>query len=216
MRLIVFGPPGVGKGTQAKLLSSRFHIAHISTGDMLREAVSAGTELGKKAKVIIDAGQLVSDDIMIGIIRDVLQSEKTENGLILDGFPRTVPQAKALTELIKELRLSLDAVIYMMVDDKEIVERLSKRMTCRKCGRIFNLEIDKLSEDAKCPSCGGELYQREDDKSETVLKRLGVYLQSTAPVKDYYKSMGLLKTVNADESIEEVNRRILSVLGKVE
>ena len=213
MRLILFGPPGVGKGTQAKLLSSRFHIAHISTGDMLREAVAASTELGLKAKAIIDAGQLVSDAIMIGIIRNVLTTERTRNGFILDGFPRTVPQARALTGLLKELQLSLDSVINMEVDDRELIERLSKRLTCRNCGRIYNLSIDTLDDPKKCPYCGDELYQREDDKPETVAKRLKVYLQSTAPVKEYYARLGLLKTVDASGSIDEVNRQVLTILN---
>ncbi|MBI1805388.1 MAG: adenylate kinase [Ignavibacteriae bacterium] len=214
MRLILFGPPGVGKGTQAKLLSSRFHIPHISTGDMLREAIVAETELGRKAKATVDSGQLVSDDIMIGIIRDVLQSEKTKNGFILDGFPRTVPQAKALTDLLKELRIVLESVINMEVNDREVIERLGKRLTCKSCGRIFNLGIDKLADPTKCPHCGGALYQREDDKPETVAKRLNVYARSTAPVKEYYRQIGLLTTVDASGEINEVNRQILALLNR--
>jgi len=214
MRLILFGPPGVGKGTQARILAERFHIAHISTGDMLREAVAADTELGRKAKAIIDAGQLVSDDIMIGIIRNVLTTERTKSGFILDGFPRTVPQAQALTGLLKDLCLLIDVVINMEVDDRELIERLSKRLTCKNCGRIYNLNMDKLADPKKCPYCGDVLYQRQDDKPETVAKRLNIYLQSTAPVKEFYTRMGLLKTVHASGSIEEVNRQVLAILNR--
>jgi adenylate kinase len=214
MRLILFGPPGVGKGTQAKLLSAKLLIPQISTGDMLREAVAAGTELGKKAKEIINAGQLVSDDIMVGIIRDVLRSPKCKNGFILDGFPRTVPQAEALTKLLGELQIGIDSVINMEIDNEEVVHRLSKRLTCKGCGTIYNLEIDMLADQTKCPKCGGELYQRDDDKPETIRKRLSVYSQSTAPVKAYYQKSAMLKNVNAGGSIEDVNKIILKLLGK--
>ncbi|MBI1805538.1 MAG: adenylate kinase [Ignavibacteria bacterium] len=213
MRLILFGPPGVGKGTQAKLLSVRFNIPQISTGDLLREAVAAGTELGKKAKAIMDAGQLVSDEIMIGIIRDVLRSEKCRNGFILDGFPRTVHQAKALSDLLADLHISIDSVINMEINEHEVVQRLGKRLTCRNCGRIYNLDIDKLADPTKCPKCGGELYQREDDKPETVRKRLTVYAESTTPVKDYYQHAGLLRNVNGVGSIDQVNKDIVASLN---
>ncbi len=212
MRLILFGPPGVGKGTQAKLLSTKLSIPHISTGDMLREAVVAGTELGKKAKAIMDAGQLVSDDIMIGIIRDVLRSPRCAKGFILDGFPRTVPQAKVLISLLAELNIALTCVINMEIDEAEVVQRLSRRLTCKKCGKIYNLGIDKLADQKKCTNCGGELYQRDDDKPETVRKRLRVYSESTAPVKEFYKHSGLLNNVNGMGSIEDVNKAILAVL----
>jgi adenylate kinase len=212
MVLILFGPPGVGKGTQAKLLSEKLHVPQISTGDMLREAASAGTDLGKKAKAIMDQGHLVSDDIMIAIVRDVLQSERCVNGCILDGFPRTLPQASALTGLMNELHVQLDAVVNLEIDDREVVRRLGKRLTCRQCGRIFNLDIAQLADPTKCPVCGGKLYQRDDDKPETVRRRLQVYLGSTAPVKEYYRHLGLLKNVNGMGSIDEVNREILSVL----
>ena len=209
MRLILFGPPGVGKGTQAKLLSSQLQIPQISTGDLLREAITNQTELGKKAKSVMDAGNLVSDDIMIGIIREVLASAKCRNGFILDGFPRTVPQAKALSLLLKELSISLDTVINIEVDEEEIVRRLGKRLTCNQCGKIFSLD-----EEVKCPSCGGELYQRDDDKPETIRKRLKVYAQSTFPVKDYYKEAGLLSTINGVGEVDEINKKILGILHK--
>ncbi len=214
MIIILFGPPGVGKGTQAKLLSTELHLKHISTGDMLREAAGAGTELGKRAKVLMDAGQLVPDDLMIGIIRDVFQSGKSKQGYILDGFPRTVPQAIALTKLLDELHLCVDAVINMDIDERAVIDRLGKRLTCRSCGRIYNLGIDHLGDPSRCPKCGGELYQRDDDKPETVKKRLQVYAQSTAPVKEYYAKSGLLKNVDAAGSVEEVRRHITNTIPK--
>jgi adenylate kinase len=214
MRLILFGPPGVGKGTQAKLLAVRFGIPQISTGDMLREAVAAGTPLGKKAAEVMNAGQLVSDDIMVGIIRDVLGSPKCAKGFILDGFPRTVPQAEALSALLAELGIAIDSVVNMEIEEESVVRRLSSRITCRNCGTIFNLEIDALANPAVCPKCGGELYHRDDDHPETVRKRLAVYLKSTAPVKEYYAGKRLLTNIDAEGSIEEVNRKIVAVLGR--
>ncbi len=212
MRVILFGPPGVGKGTQAKVLSACYGVPHISTGDMLREAVAAATPLGLKAKATMDAGHLVSDEIMIGIIGDVLGSERCRRGFILDGFPRTVPQAEALTALLKKLGIGLDLVVNMEVSEEEVINRLGHRVSCRKCGRIFNLLSDRLHSSTVCPVCGGELYQREDDKPETVLRRLRVYEQSTAPVKEYYQRSGLLKTIDASGSIDKVTVSLKEVL----
>jgi adenylate kinase len=214
MRLILFGPPGVGKGTQAKLLSTRLHVPHISTGDMLREAIMQGTDLGRLAKSIMDKGHLVPDDVMIGIIRGVLTSEKCREGFILDGFPRTIPQAEALTRLVMELGLPIDMVISMEADDEEIVRRLGNRLSCRKCGRIYNLATDVGADAGTCPACGGELIQREDDRPATVRARLRVYTESTAPVQDYYRATGLLRTVDALGEVGQVNRKILSLLGE--
>ena len=214
MRLILLGPPGVGKGTQAKLLAGVFKISHISTGDILREAVAAETELGTKAKALIDSGRLVPDDIMIAIIRDVLRTDRTAAGFILDGFPRTVPQAIALTGLLEELNLSIDRVVNMEVDEEEVVRRLGKRLTCKTCGRTYNLVTDRLPDPKKCLNCGGELGQREDDKPETVRKRLRIYAESTAPVKDFYAKLGLLENVSAKGSIEEVKTSILALLAR--
>lgn len=212
MRLILFGPPGVGKGTQAKALSASYGLAHVSTGDILREAASSGTEIGRKAKAIMDAGHLVPDDVMIGIIRDVLTSVKCAKGFILDGFPRTLPQAEALSALLKELRQELDAVISMEIDETKVVARLAQRVTCRSCGSIFNLAFDKIADPKRCPKCGGELYQRDDDKPETVRKRLRVYSDSTAPVKEYYRREGLLRAVDASGSIDQVKKKIVALL----
>jgi len=215
MRCILFGPPGVGKGTQAKLFSAKLGIAHISTGDMLREAVSRGTPLGMKARTVMDAGQLVSDDIMIGIIEDVLRSEACRPGFILDGFPRTVPQAAALTGLLERLHQYLDVVVNMEIDEAEVIGRLSNRVSCSGCGKIFSVREVGFPDNRTCPSCGGGLIQREDDKPETVLRRLRVYAESTAPVKEYYRAKGLLKTVNAAVSVAEVNARIMKLFPSV-
>jgi len=213
MRLILFGPPGVGKGTQAKILSGKLKIPQISTGDLLREAVAQNTELGVQAKSIIDAGQLVSDNIMIGIIRDVLKSEKCKTGFILDGFPRTIPQAEGLSLLLAQLGLKIDYVISLEVDESEIIRRLGNRLSCNRCGKIHNIEPDKTAYLSICSVCGGELLYRDDDKPETVLKRLQIYVQSTAPVKEFYRKTGLLKTVNAQGSIEEVTRDIFASMN---
>jgi adenylate kinase len=213
MRLILFGPPGVGKGTQAKLLAVTYGIPQISTGDMLREAVAQDTPLGKKAAEIMNAGQLVSDDVMIGIIREVLGSAKCARGFILDGFPRTVPQAEALSGILGELRIAINGVLNMEIEEESVVRRLSSRLSCRSCGKIFNLETDGLADPAVCPKCGGELYHRDDDRTETIRKRLAVYATSTAPVKQYYAVRKLLTNIDATGSIEDVNKKILAALG---
>jgi adenylate kinase len=181
MRLILFGPPGVGKGTQAKLLAEEFGVGHISTGDMLRAAAAAGTELGKRAKAIMSAGQLVPDDVMIGIVHEVLASPQNTRGFILDGFPRTLAQAKALSKTFDELD----------INDYKVV----------------NFEVG-----TPCPSCGGELYQRDDDKEETVRKRLRVYHISTAPVIEYYKAGGVVVNIDGTSSVDVVNREIKMLL----
>lgn len=213
MHLILFGPPGVGKGTQAKLLSGVLRAPHVSTGDMLREAVTAGTELGRKAKTVMDAGQLVSDEIMIGIVREVLASEKCSHGFILDGFPRTVPQAQALTVVMKELGKKIDAVISMEIDEQRVIDRLGHRVACRSCGKIYSVGADPIPDPAHCPWCGGDLYQREDDKPDTVRKRLRIYMESTAPVKEFYRKVGLLKSIDASAPVDEVNKKIRRLLA---
>ena len=212
MRLILFGPPGVGKGTQAKLLAEEFGVKHISTGDMLRAATAAGTELGKKAKAIMSAGQLVPDDVMIGIVHEVLASPENTRGFILDGFPRTLAQAKALSATFDELDIDDYKVINFEVDDEEIVRRLGNRLVCRKDGKIFNTEMDGVTVVTPCPHCGGELYQRDDDKEETVRKRLKVYHISTAPVIEYYKAGGVVVNIDGTSSIDVVNREIKMLL----
>ena len=215
MRLILFGPPGVGKGTQAKLLAKEFGIPHISTGDLLRAAVADGTELGRKAVPIIERGHLVPDDIMIGIVREILMSPKTVNGFVLDGFPRTLDQAKALTSLFEELAITDYRIINIDVTDEEIIRRLSKRLVCENDGRIFNIGMDGITTESQCPICGGRLIQRRDDQEATVLQRLGVYHSTTALVLGYYKRKCMVITVDGSGTVDEVNRRIADALKGV-
>jgi adenylate kinase len=213
MRLIMFGPPGVGKGTQAKLLSEEFGIPHISTGDMLRAAVAEGTELGKKAKSIMDAGRLVPDDVMIGIVRDVLRSPKVKNGFILDGFPRTVEQAKALDTLFQELHIGDYRVVNFAVDDAEIIRRLGSRLMCVNDGKIYNKLTDGVTAEMRCPECGGALIQRDDDKEETVRKRIDVYHSTTKPVLEFYNSRGVVLQLDGRATVESVHNEIKRLLG---
>jgi len=213
MRLLLFGPPGVGKGTQAKLLSQEFGVPHISTGDMLRASVADGTKFGEKAKAIMDAGQLVPDDIMVGIVRDVLGSPSVNKGFILDGFPRTIEQAKALTNILNNLHISDYNVVNLDVDDEAIVRRLTKRLMCLDDGKIYNSEIDGVTAGSPCPACGGRLVLRDDDKEETVRKRLSVYHSTTAPVLRYYQSQGRVMSVDGSGDIDEVYQKIKEMVG---
>ena len=211
MRIILFGPPGVGKGTQAKLLTEEFNSVHISTGDLLREAVKNQTPLGLKAKEYMDAGNLVPDDVMIGLIEEVLGSEKARKSFILDGFPRTVAQAKALDEMFERMRIKLDAVISLRAEHDEVIRRLNNRRMCRTCGRIYNL--DQLNGDtSRCKNCGGELYHRADDQPETVRHRLDVYLKQTKPLKDFYRQTGRFIQIDGMQEIGLVHRQILDII----
>lgn len=212
LRLIVFGPPGVGKGTQSKLLSEELGIPHISTGDMLRSAVAAGTTVGKQAKAIMDAGQLVPDEVMIGIVREVLTSPRVTKGFILDGFPRTLAQAKALSTLFRELDITDYRVLSFELDDEEIVHRISKRLLCPHDGRIFNAEIDGVIAGDPCPDCGAALVERRDDSEETVRQRLGVYHAQTEPVLHYFEAEGVVIRINGLNSIDVVHREIRLLL----
>lgn len=208
IRLLLLGPPGVGKGTQAKLLAAEFGIPHISTGDLLRAAVTAGTELGKKAQAIMNAGHLVPDDIMIGIVREVLGSQKVSKGFILDGFPRTLAQAKALGTIFDELGIGDYKVINFEINDDQIIRRLTGRLMCPNEGKIFNSETDGVTKDTPCPACGARLTQREDDKEEAVRKRLQVYHSTTAPVIGYYNGRGVMVDVDGAGTIDAVRRKI--------
>ena len=212
MRVLLFGPPGVGKGTQAEMLSEELGVPHISTGDMLRAAVAEGTDLGKKAKAIMDTGNLVPDDIMIGIVRDVLASPRAAGGFILDGFPRTLPQAKALSRIFEDLSIREFKVVDISADDDEIIRRLSNRLVCPKDGRIFNAETDGFSGGDPCPLCGTPLTHRDDDKEQTVRERLKVYHSTTAPVIHYYRVSGVVLSVDGTGSIDVVKREIKVML----
>ncbi len=215
MNLIFLGAPGAGKGTQAKMVSEKYEIPQISTGDMLREAVAKGTELGKKAKEYMDKGELVPDEIVIGIVKERLQQPDCEKGFILDGFPRTLAQAEALDEMLKELGKKIDAVINIAVPEEEVVKRIVYRRTCRNCGAVYHLIYNPPKEDNKCDKCGGELYQRDDDKEETVRERYKVYKQNTEPLIEYYRKKGVLYDVDGTKDINGVWEEIVSILEKL-
>ncbi len=213
MEIIIFGAPGVGKGTQAKIISQKLEIPHISTGDILREAIKNETELGKKAKEIVQKGDLVPDDIMGGLIKDTISSEECKNGFILDGFPRTLPQAEILTNIFNELGFENPIVIKLSADDDVIIKRLSSRRVCSNCGYITNLS--ELKDPDTCPNCGakGTLYQRDDDKEEVIKNRLKIFHESTAPVIEYYKGKAKILDIDGALPMDEVTRQIMEGLG---
>jgi adenylate kinase len=213
MNLILLGPPGAGKGTQAQFLTEDYGIPQISTGDMLRAAVKAGTPMGLKAKEYMGQGALVPDDVVVGIVKERLQQGDCANGFILDGFPRTVPQADALAANLKQLGKEIDAVIALSVDTDALVERLAGRRTCPVCGAGYHLKYDPPREEGKCDKCGAALIQRDDDKEETVRNRMRVYAEQTQPLIDYYAAAGVLVEVDGMASIEEVRATIKEALG---
>jgi adenylate kinase len=212
MKLILLGPPGAGKGTQAKMLTERFNIPQIATGDILRGAVQGGTALGLEAKRYMDAGALVPDEVVIGIVRERLQANDCANGFILDGFPRTVAQADALQASLESLKQRLDRVISLTVDADALVERLTGRRTCRNCGRGYHISFDPPRNAQLCDACGGELYQRDDDREETIRKRLSVYDQQTSPLIAYYRTAGLLAQLDGMQPIAVVQEQVLAAL----
>ncbi|MGH8166033.1 MAG: adenylate kinase [Woeseiaceae bacterium] len=212
MRVILFGAPGSGKGTQAKKLMQERNIPQISTGDMLRAAVAAKTDLGLKAQLIMDSGQLVSDDIMLGVIRERLQEPDTASGFVLDGFPRTLNQAAGLEELLDEIGAPLDMAVLMDIDFDILMKRLTGRRTCSKTGKLLNIHFSPQREIDECRKAGGELIQREDDNEKTIGERLDVYRRQTEPVVDYYRTRDKLKTIDADGSVDEVYERLVEVL----
>lgn len=212
MRLILLGPPGAGKGTQAKLLEKRYGIPQVSTGDILRQAVAEGSPLGLEAKAYMDKGALVPDQVVIGIIRDRLQKPDSVKGYILDGFPRTVVQAEALTSTLAAMGQSLDRVLSVEVEEEELVRRLSGRRVCSSCGEMFHLDSRPPKRPGVCDRCGGELYQREDDEEETIRRRLEIYRERTEPLIGYYEGQGLLSRVDGRGVVEEVFRRIVRIL----
>ncbi len=213
MNIVFLGPPGAGKGTQAKMIAEKYGIPQISTGDMFREHLSKGTELGKKAKEYMDKGQLVPDEIVLGMVEERLKQPDCEKGFILDGFPRTVPQAEALDKLLEKMGKKIDYAILIDVPDEELVKRLTGRRTCKKCGMMYHIVFKPPKEDNKCDVCGGELYQRADDNEETVRNRLKVYHEQTEPIIQYYEQKGVLHRIDGIGSIEEIFDRIVKVLG---
>jgi adenylate kinase len=215
MRIVLLGAPGSGKGTQAQRLIDRHHVPQVSTGDLLRAAVAAGTELGRRAKATMDAGKLVDDATMLGIIRERLAAPDAARGYILDGFPRTIPQADGLNALLAEIGQPLQAVVLMQVDNEQLFRRLTGRRTCRACGRVFNVYTAPPSVP---PPCGGrcetpDLFQRPDDSEATIGKRLDVYAAQTRPLVDYYGSRGLLARVDAEGDIDVVTARLEAALA---
>ncbi|WP_456399258.1 adenylate kinase [Mesoaciditoga sp.] len=215
MNIVMLGPPGAGKGTQAKFLSQEFSIPHISTGDMLREEIAAGSPLGKKVEEIIKSGKLVEDKLMIDIIRERLSRKDVGKGFILDGFPRTLSQAEALDELLKSMEKAIEYSVYVEVPENVVVERLSARRVCPKCGRIYNMISNPPKHDETCDVCGVKLITRDDDKPETVKKRYEVYMEQTTPVIDYYRKRNILFTVDGTLNVEKVKEMLLNMVGGI-
>lgn len=209
MKLILLGAPGAGKGTQAEIICEKLSIPTISTGNIIREAMKNGTEMGIKAKAAVEAGQLVSDDVVIGIIKERLAMDDCGNGFILDGFPRTIPQAEALDALGVEI----DCVLDIDVKDEKIAARLGGRRVCPKCGASYHVEYKKPAKDGICDNCGDALIQRKDDAPETVLDRLKIYHEQTEPLKDYYKKAGKLKSVEGQEEVADTTKLVFEALG---
>jgi len=214
MNLILLGPPGAGKGTQAKKLVADLGIPQISTGDMLREAVKAGSPMGLKAKSYMDAGALVPDEVVVGIVEERIQQEDCAKGFMLDGFPRTTAQADALSRMMENKGISLDHVVCLDADQDELVRRLSGRRTCRQCMAPYHVEFNPPRRQAVCDRCGGELYQRDDDREEAIRARLVTYEKQTQPLIAYYQARGLLRLVDGLGPVEEVYQRIRGVLGQ--
>lgn len=214
MRTILMGPPGAGKGTQAAVLVERFNIPHISTGDMFRAAMKAGTPLGLKAKEYMEAGALVPDEVTIGIVAERLAEPDCNHGFLLDGFPRTVAQADALGAILNKMGIKLDGVLNISVAEDKLIARLTGRRVCRKCGATYHVLFNPPAQEGVCGECGGELYQRADDTVETAKNRLAVYNQQTEPLIAYYRKQGLLKDIEGDQEINKVLEDILLVLGQ--
>ncbi len=212
MRVVLVGAPGSGKGTQAKFLAKHFGIPQISTGDIFRANITASTELGRRAKHYMDAGDLVPDEVTIAIVRARLAEADAVPGFLLDGFPRTVPQAEALQHILHELEIPLDAVLELQIDDDEVVRRLSGRRTCRKCGHIWHVEFDPPTTPGLCDVCGSELFQRDDDLPDTVRRRLEVYAEQTEPLVGFYAAAGLLRTIAAHGPVDDITERAIEAL----
>jgi adenylate kinase len=212
MRIVLVGAPGAGKGTQAKYISQHFGIPSISTGDIFRANLAARTPLGLEAKRYMDKGDLVPDEVTVGIVRDRLSQDDTVTGFLLDGFPRTLPQAEALDEMLSELGQPIDAALELRVDEDEVVRRLSGRRTCRSCGHVWHTEFDPPKAEGVCDLCSGELFQRDDDKPETVRHRLEVYNEQTAPLVEYYRDRDLLRTIEAKGRVDEITQRAIDAL----
>lgn len=212
MRIILLGPPGCGKGTQAKMIVEDFGIPQISTGDILRSAVKKGSPMGVEAKKYMDGGLLVSDEVVVGIVQERIQMDDCKEGFILDGFPRTLPQADSLNEVLEKLEIPIDRVISLMVDKDALIARLSGRRTCRECGKGFHIKFNPPSSCGICDVCGGELFQRDDDQEKTIRERLDVYDNQTAPLISYYEKDGILVGIDGMQGIDKVYGVIRGIL----
>ena len=214
MKIIMLGAPGAGKGTQAKKIAAKYAIPHISTGDIFRANIKNNTELGQKAKTYMDKGELVPDELVVDLIMDRFKEADCANGYVLDGFPRTIPQAEALDRALAEMGQKIDYAINVEVPDENIVNRMSGRRACVDCGATYHIAYAPTSKEGICDKCGGGLILRDDDKPETVLKRLGVYHEQTQPLIDYYTGQGVLKTVDGTKNLDEVFGDIVKILGE--
>ncbi len=213
LRLILLGPPGAGKGTQASAIVEKYNIPHISTGDIFRANIKEKTELGKQVEEYLNKGLLVPDELVVSIVKDRISKEDCKNGFLLDGFPRTVAQAEALDEELKNMSLTIDKVINIQADKDLLIERIIGRRICRDCGATYHIKFSPTKKEGICDKCGGELYQREDDKLETVEKRIEVYTEQTKPLIDYYAKKGLLLNVDGTKDKKEVFDDIVKSLG---
>jgi len=212
MRIVLLGAPGAGKGTQAKKLIEKYGIPQISTGDLLRAAVSAGTALGKEAKSYMDKGELVPDSVVLGMVEERLKQDDCKKGYILDGFPRNTAQAEALDKMLAALNMSLTGAVSVDVPFEDLMKRLTGRRTCKACGQMYNIYFSAPKKEGACDKCSGELYQRDDDKEATIKKRLEVYTAQTEPLMEYYKNKGIVKSVAGTGSIDEIFSKVCAIL----
>ena len=215
MRIVLLGAPGAGKGTQAKKLIEKYGIPQISTGDILRKAVADGTPLGKEAKSYMDKGELVPDSVVIGLVKERLSQDDCKKGFILDGFPRNTSQAEILDQVLAEMNMPLQLALSVDVDFDILMKRLTGRRTCKQCNQMYNIYFSPPKKEGVCDKCGGELYQRDDDKEETIKKRLEVYEAQTAPLIDYYEKKGILRRVNGEGDIEEIFANICKIIDEL-
>ena len=213
MRIVLLGAPGAGKGTQAKILIEKYGMPQISTGDLLRAAVAAGTALGKEAKSYMDKGELVPDSVVLGMVGERLKQDDCKKGYILDGFPRNTAQAEALDKILASLNMSLTAALSVDVPFEDLMKRLTGRRTCKACGQMYNVYFKTPAKEGVCDKCSGELFQRDDDKEATIKKRLEVYTAQTEPLIGYYKNKGIVKSVSGTGSIDEIFKKVTEILG---
>ncbi|NLY38629.1 MAG: adenylate kinase [Firmicutes bacterium] len=214
MLIILLGPPGAGKGTQAERLVSKYNLDYIATGDILRNAIKSGSPLGKQARGYMEKGQLVPDEIVVGIVKERLMESASRGGALLDGFPRTVAQARSLDDVLQEMGLKLDHVIHIEVEEEELIARLTGRRVCRDCGANYHIKFNSPKVRNVCDQCGGELYQREDDSLATVTERLAVYKKQTEPLIDYYAAQKLITTINGNQEIDAIFTEICTLLDQ--